>query len=170
MRHDFLKKQQEIFKFIGQGRCQHLYLDFGTNIGVQIRKLYEPFYFPDANVLQIFSEVFSNADPKSICVVGFEPNKAMKDRLQELESSYREVGFPCTIFTEVAVYGEDKVLTFYRDNTAAPENHEWGSSLVKWKKNMTSSSYDVLAIHTCNFVHSLLHKQVAHRELQRGAE
>ena len=34
--------------------CYHVYLDVGSNIGVQVRKLYEPRKYPDAYVHEIF--------------------------------------------------------------------------------------------------------------------
>ena len=43
--------------FKGSG-CDSVYLDVGTNIGVQLRKLYEPHKYPGAPVLRIFDEVF----------------------------------------------------------------------------------------------------------------
>ena len=38
--------------------CRHVYLDMGTNRGIQIRKLYEPHLFPNAKVLPIFDKFF----------------------------------------------------------------------------------------------------------------
>lgn len=38
--------------------CHHVYLDMGTNRGVQIRKLYEPHLYPDATVLPVFDKYF----------------------------------------------------------------------------------------------------------------
>ena len=38
--------------------CKHVYLDMGTNTGVQIRKLYQPHLFPNASVLPIFDKFF----------------------------------------------------------------------------------------------------------------
>ena len=38
--------------------CRHVYLDMGTNTGVQIRKLYQPHLFPNASVLPIFDKFF----------------------------------------------------------------------------------------------------------------
>ena len=38
--------------------CRHIYLDMGTNSGVQIRKLYQPHLFPNASVLPIFDKFF----------------------------------------------------------------------------------------------------------------
>ena len=40
--------------------CQHVYLDMGTNTGIQIRKLYEPHLFPNALVLPIFDKFFGS--------------------------------------------------------------------------------------------------------------
>lgn len=136
-----------------------MYLDFGTNIGIQIRKLYEPYLFPKAPVIQIFQEVFGNKTNKyNICAVGFEPNEASKNHLNALEKSYREVGFPLTIFTDTAIYNEEKFLTFYRDVGAADQDHEWGSSLFRWNTAMVKNGYEVLGINTCNFMHTLLQK------------
>ena len=137
-----------------------MYLDFGTNIGIQIRKLYEPSLFPGAPVLKFFNESFGTTETKSICALGFEPNEIHSTRLEEIEKSYREMGFPCSIFTQVAIYSEEKIVTFYRDEKAAPENHEWGSSLIPWQGNAmkNSKSYEVLALNTCDFLHVLLHK------------
>ena len=39
-------------------RCYHVYLDVGSNIGVQVRKLYQPKYYPRAGVLKVFQEAF----------------------------------------------------------------------------------------------------------------
>jgi hypothetical protein len=38
--------------------CYHVYLDVGSNVGVQVRKLFEPDLYPDAPVLEVFNSVF----------------------------------------------------------------------------------------------------------------
>ena len=38
--------------------CYHVYLDVGSNIGVQVRKLYQPQYYPGAAALNVFKEAF----------------------------------------------------------------------------------------------------------------
>ena len=38
--------------------CYHVYLDVGSNIGVQVRKLYQPGFYPGAGVLKVFQEAF----------------------------------------------------------------------------------------------------------------
>ena len=40
--------------------CQHVFLDVGSNIGIQIRKLYEPQLFPGAFILPVFNSLFGN--------------------------------------------------------------------------------------------------------------
>ena len=57
--------------------CQHVYLDVGSNIGVQVRKLYQPELFPNASVLEVFDGAFgrmANRNLSQLCAVGFEPN------------------------------------------------------------------------------------------------
>ena len=40
--------------------CFHVYIDVGTNIGNQIRKLFEPEKYPKAKVHSIFNSKFGN--------------------------------------------------------------------------------------------------------------
>ena len=40
--------------------CESVYLDVGTNIGVQLRKLFEPHRFEGAPVLPVFSAAFGD--------------------------------------------------------------------------------------------------------------
>ena len=56
--------------------CRHIYLDVGSNIGVQIRKLFEPHRYPNAKVLEVFRKYFgsdTDARRREVCAVGFEP-------------------------------------------------------------------------------------------------
>ena len=62
--------------------CRHVYIDMGTNIGIQIRKLYEPHLYKDALILQYFSEIFQN-DTSGVCSVGFEANPVHDKYLRE---------------------------------------------------------------------------------------
>ena len=56
--------------------CRHVFLDVGSNVGIQVRKLFEPKLYPDAEVLPQFDQFFGrypdNRD--EVCAVGFEPN------------------------------------------------------------------------------------------------
>jgi len=46
---------------LGDG-CWHIYLDVGSNIGVQVRKLFEPHRYPKADILPYFESYF-HIDP-----------------------------------------------------------------------------------------------------------
>ena len=64
--------------------CRHAYLDVGTNIGVQIRKLFEPHKYPGAEVLPIFANLFGPQRCK-VCAIGIEPNPRHTLRLNMLK-------------------------------------------------------------------------------------
>ena len=53
--------------------CQHAYLDVGSNRGVQIRKLFEPWRYPSATVQPVYERLFG-VDRCRVCAIGMEPN------------------------------------------------------------------------------------------------
>ena len=79
-------------------KCKHAYLDMGTNLGVQIRKLYEPEKYPGARAFPHYQRMFGPQPWCSVCTIGFEPNPRHADRLNSLEKSLREAGAPVHIF------------------------------------------------------------------------
>ena len=75
--------------FAGAG-CQSVYIDVGTNIGVQLRKLFEPRKYPGAPALRVFDDVFGrDRDPCGVCAIGIEPNPHHEQRLERLERRLR---------------------------------------------------------------------------------
>ena len=112
-------------------KCPFIYVDMGTNIGHQIRKLYEPkLYNPNPVDTQVFQNYFpASIDRKSICAFGFEANPLHTNRLKKLEAAYLKLNYPVQIYTESAC-GDHKQgdVVFYRDPAAAIHN-EWGASL-----------------------------------------
>ena len=54
----FHKQKALLFDYIKNGRCKHIYLDMGSNRGVQIRKLYEPDLYFNATIIPFFNEHF----------------------------------------------------------------------------------------------------------------
>ena len=115
--------------------CYHVYLDVGSNIGVQVRKLYEPRKYPDAYVHEIFDSYFGpiedreNEDnPETVCAVGFEPNPHHKKYLERVESSYNKCGWRVKFFTETAVSDTNGGSHFYSDNDK--QNLEWGGGIL----------------------------------------
>ena len=109
--------------------CLYLYIDVGTNIGVQIRKLFEPHRYPQAAVLPIFNEHFGHERNKSssLCAIGFEMNPRHTRRLQALEEHYnKNCGYKVQIFTEIAASVKDGEADFWTDGDE--EHHEWGAT------------------------------------------
>ena len=65
--------------------CYHVYLDVGSNVGVQVRKLFQPDLYPGSGISRIFREFFGGVrerDAGKICAIGFEPNPGHENRLK----------------------------------------------------------------------------------------
>lgn len=159
--NELQKVHQEHMKimqhFLTSHHCLHIYLDIGTNIGVQIRKLYQPQSYPGAAILPFFNEMFVNATQNrtNICSFGFEPNYIHTARLQQLQSTYRSMGYPTVIFTGVAVDRVTGNATFYHDVKAIPEQHEWGASLFNWQNQGQKVAFNVLTVDLAAFINNM---------------
>ena len=79
-------------------RCKHVYLDMGTNTGVQIRKLFERKLYPRARVMTHYKALFGPTPWCRVCAIGFEPNPEHAQRLDQLQHSLRAAGAPVHIF------------------------------------------------------------------------
>ena len=146
-----------IRSMLNKHRCKDLYLDLGTNIGVQPRKLAEPSCYPTAST-NIFQQVFGHAaiDARSVCIFGFEPNRNHNNRLKKVERRLREQGVVIKIFTETGVGGEDAFnVSFFSDH--AFESNEWGGGIspvtnckrgVACRPNPTASGVTVVSMHS----------------------
>ncbi|KAG8459194.1 hypothetical protein KFE25_005705 [Diacronema lutheri] len=82
--------------------CEHVYLDVGSNIGVQVRKLFEPEHYPHAKVLPLFDAQFGTDRRRTVCAFGWEPNPSHTKRLREVEAAYARRGWRTTFHTETA--------------------------------------------------------------------
>jgi Methyltransferase FkbM domain len=127
----FLKRA---ISLLHSGRCKHVYLDLGTNVGVQIKKLYEPHLYPAAPFLSIFDKYFGpyekSVNRSNVCSFGFEPNPHWAAQLQDIDAAYNRAGFPVVIFTETAVCTHGRNMSFYLEpyNTGSQED---GASLLR---------------------------------------
>ncbi len=127
----------KFFSYIESGICKHIYLDMGTNVGVQLRKLYQPDSFPGAHVLPLFKEHFGDtSNRKSVCALGFEPNSKHNARLDLVQNAYQKAGFPMVILTETAVSIANGKMTFYNGGNG----EDLGASLVNWSGRSTKST------------------------------
>ncbi|CAF1505674.1 unnamed protein product [Adineta steineri] len=125
--------------------CRYVYIDMGTNIGIQIRKLYEPHLYPDALILQHFKNIFGN-NSNEVCSVGFEANPSHDSYLTEFEKYCLARNWRVKIFKSTAVSYTDKNLTFYV-NPEDNQNNQWGASLIAhdMKVNVTVQGIDVIS-------------------------
>ena len=109
--------------------CEFVYLDMGTNTGVQIRKLYEPDKFPGAAVLPIFERYFGPAAGRNlsaVCAMGWEPNPVDTARLARLQAAYRRCGWRVKIHAETGVAARQEVAQLAR----LGEQGLWAASQV----------------------------------------
>lgn len=120
-------------------QCRMAYVDVGTNVGIQIRKLYEPHLYPRGKILPKFDHYFGNETnrPGRICAFGFEPNPRHAQRLIDLEASYRSMGWDVTVFTSTAAGVEDGTVYFHSDGDL--RNEEWGSTVSPTQTNVTDT-------------------------------
>ena len=51
--------------------CFNVYLDFGSNVGIQVRKLFEPELYPMSPVLVFFDSLFGPAEARRENACGF---------------------------------------------------------------------------------------------------
>jgi hypothetical protein len=109
--------------------CRNVYVDMGTNIGHQIRKLYEPALYPGNPTEPIFAKYFGEAWQRDgVCAFGFEANPVHEVTLQRLERAYHAWGRRVQLFTSTAVSNTYANVTFYED-PGAEVHHQWGASL-----------------------------------------
>jgi hypothetical protein len=132
--------------------CRLVYLDVGSNIGVQVRKLFEPVRYPNAGVLPIFDQYFGKHrnKEKHLCAIGFELNPSHTERLNALETHYRDnCNYSVHFFTETAATKNNGTITFWSDGDLS--HLEWGAStntpmrIRKDRRNSTVQSIDLAA-------------------------
>lgn len=157
--------------------CKSVYLDGGSNVGIQIRKIFEPELYPDDPVLPIYDRLFgkNRSTDSKMCVVGFEPNPHHTVKLQELEAAYNKKGWRVKIFTETAISLQDGTAEFYFDTLASPAQHEWGASMLAWQYDMAASkeagaddTNGKTTVHTIDLAKYVL-ENVAPRRMSSGA-
>ena len=153
--------------------CYHVYLDIGSNIGVQVRKLFEPEKYHGAKIHEIFDQEFGNIQirrqfysQRKICAVGFEPNHRHTSILKKIEERYNSCGWKVFFMTETAVSNRNGTTTFYTDKDF--KNFEWGGGILspsinKISQNISSddkSKYQVKIIRLSKFIKDVVGKRI----------
>ena len=85
--------------------CLHVYLDVGSNRGIQVRKLFEPNLFPRSRTfLNLIDKYFGERRNSSqVCAVGFEPNPVHEDHLLQTAAAYDKCGWRALFHTRTGV-------------------------------------------------------------------
>jgi FkbM family methyltransferase len=111
-------------------RCNNIYVDLGSNIGVQIRKLFEPFKYPKSKILGKFNEILGSVDArrKNACAFGFEANPKHFKRLIKLQDIYNTLGWKTNFFNKVVWTEDGRTMTIYSDDEN--RNEDWGSGVL----------------------------------------
>lgn len=108
--------------------CGLVYIDMGTNIGHQIRKLYEPELYPNNPTEEIFSKYFGSRR-HDVCAFGFEPNPHHTASLSLLEKHYRNFGYRLRIHP-VGVSTTNSTAFFGDFNAIEGAQHnEWAARM-----------------------------------------
>ncbi|CAF1171105.1 unnamed protein product [Adineta steineri] len=113
----------------------------GTNIGIQIRKLYEPQLYPNASVVPLFKRIFGK-HTKEVCSVGFEANPIHSNYLKEFEKYCLKRKYRVKIYTSTAVINRFQCLEKWQ---------RFGGSCY-YPSNITSTATE--ANNTCNMAYS----------------
>lgn len=158
IQRNFTIQLNTLTNFIKEGRCRNFYFDIGTNIGMQLRKLYEPQYYPESPVLPYYDKFFGNLiiDNKTrtdTCAVGFEPGPLHVQRLLQMQKAYQDAGFPLVIFTSTAVFTEDGEMTLFEDRFSPDAAHQHSSSLYPIDERMIP--HKVLSIDIAKFLRNI---------------
>lgn len=147
-------------------RCRHVYLDVGTNQGVQLRKLFEPAQYPNARATHaVYNRFFGTAPRCGVCAVGIEPNPHHYSRLEHLQSKYRQAGVGVLIF-HVAASASDGVahLALGHRDKKDPFEDLGASAMEAWKGmskvgNAKALTVPVRSVDLSRIIH-LLHMQL----------
>ena len=114
--------------------CDDIYLDLGSNIGVMVRKLFEPSAYPKSKTIGLFNRTLNHlkrtGSKQGLCALGFEPNPKHYKRLQEVEANYSRNGWKVHFFP-LAVSDKDEIVTFYTDDNSIQE--DIGATVFKRK-------------------------------------
>eukprot|EP01084_Bolivina_argentea_P098516 177051_1 len=115
---------------ITEWNCSNVYVDLGSNIEVQIRKVFEPEkYLPNINfipnwrnslatTIKLFDEILGDIYTRRIstCVFGFEANPIHKNRLKQIEKCYQSKGWKTNIVNvstiDIGMWLQNSILLY----------------------------------------------------------
>lgn len=110
-------------------KCDNIYVDLGSNIGVQIRKLFEPLKYPKSKILNSYNDILGDVVTRreSVCAFGFEANPRHFKRLRQLQDIYNALGWKTTFYNRVVWTENNNTMTIYSDDEN--RNEDWGAGV-----------------------------------------
>ena len=136
-------------------KCQFVYLDLGSNKGVQIRKLFEPELYPGAAILSFFDKFFGERKQrrKDVCAFGFEANPRHMARLKYIEAAYTKKGMFVKFHNQAVSNRDNDTVTIYSETD---HDIDWGAGIIDNaihdKENMTR--YNVSTVDIAGYISS----------------
>lgn len=110
-------------------KCDNIYVDLGSNIGVQIRKLFEPLKYPKSKILNSYNDILGDVVTRreSVCAFGFEANPRHFKRLRQVQDIYNALGWKTTFYNRVVWTENNDTMTIYSDDEN--RNEDWGAGV-----------------------------------------
>lgn len=141
-----------------QKNCDKLYVDLGSNIGVQIRKLFEPSKYPTSKILQRYNDILGDVDTRreSVCAFGFEANPRHVERLKQVQDIYNALGWKTTFYNRVVWTKNNDTMTIYSDDKN--RNQDWGAGILDTRipdKN-TMTKFQVPTVDIASWFESMI--------------
>ena len=104
--------------------CEKIFLDLGANIGVTVKKLFEPEKYPKSPMVPFFFKKFGFQwhqvamiwFPKRLCALGFEPNPKHQTRLNNLQNEYANKSWNIRFYPFAVSDGFGNVTFYTKDN------------------------------------------------------
>ena len=112
-------------------KCDNIYVDLGSNIGVQIRKLFEPLKYPKSKILNSYNDILGDVVTRreSVCAFGFEANPRHFKRLRQVQDIYNALGWKTTFYNRVVWTENNDTMTIYSDDEN--RNEDWGAGVFE---------------------------------------
>ena len=137
--------------------CWGVYLDVGSNIGVQVRKLFEGERYPEALVRPYFERHFGShserRQPGRVCAFGFEANPTRVKRLRALESCYNSLGWRVQFITPRAVLNsDDETIELLLDDSSLNDGQHLAASMFENVWTNKSDVHKVATMHLGKFI------------------
>lgn len=121
--------------------CEHLYVDVGANLGLQMRKLYEPHFFHGADVEHTYMQLFGPPPRCNVCTISVEPNPLHADHLSRLHEQLRGIGVGALFFQAAASDADGEIDFFVGATKGEKSDADIGASASPLKARQQERRY-----------------------------